>query len=120
MNYLYQWVHRNYAPRRWMAFAFYSCMRNQCCYVAFPFNLLVALAWWMQDKWAHAANAPSWIEREVNDRFEHYRNSIHPPRPSRDETIAKLIAHGTPLATVADAFQIPRHYVAKLVLLHLP
>ena len=59
-----------------MAFAFYSCMRNQFCYVAFPFNLLVTVAWWIQDKWAQKANEPSWIEREVEARLDHHKRTF--------------------------------------------
>jgi hypothetical protein len=51
-----------------MAFAFYSVERNRYLYVAFPFNLMIAAAWWLQDKWAVKANAESWIEREVRAR----------------------------------------------------
>lgn len=39
-----------------MAFAFYSCERNQNLYVAFPINLAVVAVWWMQDRWARSAD----------------------------------------------------------------
>jgi hypothetical protein len=54
-----------------MAFSYYSIERDECLFVAFPLNLLVALAWWIQDRWARKANAPSWIEREVRARLAH-------------------------------------------------
>jgi len=52
-----------------MAFAYQSWERDDAVYVAFPLNLLVSLAWWVQDKWAKKANAPSWIEREIRQRM---------------------------------------------------
>ena len=52
-----------------MAFAFYSAQRNRRLFVAFPLNLVVAAAWWLQDQWARKANAPSWIEREIDSRI---------------------------------------------------
>lgn len=67
-KYIYQWLSPKYVPPRWMAFTCYSCMRNEYLWVAFPLNLLVSVAWWAQDRWARAACAPSWIEREVQAR----------------------------------------------------
>lgn len=64
----YSWCSPNIHPPWWMAFCCYSAERNQRLYAAFPLNLLVALAWWVQDAWARKANAPSWIEREVQRR----------------------------------------------------
>jgi hypothetical protein len=71
MNLLYRWQSGNYMSPRWMCAAYYSTIRNRVLYVAFPLNLAVALAWWVEDRWARAANAPSWIEREVRARMNH-------------------------------------------------
>lgn len=77
MKFIYQWVPTHiYAPL-WMARAFYSVQRNECLFVLPPLNLIVALAWWAQDKWARAAHYTSWIDREVNRRVHaqtYYRN----------------------------------------------
>lgn len=51
-----------------MAFSHYSARRNLYLFVAFPLNLLVTAAWWLQDRWARHANADSWIERELRER----------------------------------------------------
>jgi len=53
-----------------MAFSHYSAERNECLFVAFPFNFAVALAWWIQWKWATAACRPSWIEVEIRKRVK--------------------------------------------------
>lgn len=82
-NLLFQWVPPHCRPRRWMALAFYTAERNRYLYVAFPFNLLIAAAWWVQDRWAEKANAPSWIEREVRDRLDHYIRSTQGIRKPR-------------------------------------
>lgn len=55
-------------PPRWMCFVMHSVRRRENLWAAFPLNLLLALVWWVQDRWARAALAPSWIEREVRDR----------------------------------------------------
>jgi hypothetical protein len=68
---IYRWEEGRAMPPRWMAASFYSCARNRILYVAFPLNLIVTLAWWVQDRWAKSANAPSWIETEVRRRVEH-------------------------------------------------
>lgn len=65
---LYCWCSPYIRPPRWMAHAYYSAERNEYLFVAFPVNLLVVLAWWVQDAWARKAGAPSWIEREVRRR----------------------------------------------------
>ncbi len=70
---LYRWNSPNIRPPRWMSFAYYSAERNQNLYVAVPFGLLVAFAWWVQDVWARKACAPSWIEMEVRRRCTHVR-----------------------------------------------
>ncbi len=72
---IFEWVSPNVRPRRWMAFSHYSVERNQFLYVAFPLNLLVSAAWWVQDAWARKANAPSWIEQEAQARRDHYMRS---------------------------------------------
>lgn len=77
MKLLYEWVPGHIRPRRWMAFAFYSAERNRFLFIAFPLNLLVSAAWWIQDKWAQKAHAPSWIEREVVSRVEDYKRSAY-------------------------------------------
>ena len=69
MSLLFEWIPGHIRPRRWMSFAYYSIERNRLLFVAFPLNLLVALVWWIQDRWARKANAPSWIEREVRARL---------------------------------------------------
>lgn len=66
---LYTWVSPYCRPPRWMALAYYSCERHEALFAAFPLNLLIAVAWWVQDRWARAAHAPSWIEREVEERI---------------------------------------------------
>ena len=71
-NVLYEWVSCHICPRRHMALAFYSASRNRMLFVAFPLNYIVALAWWAQDKWARKANAPSWIDNEVENRRKLY------------------------------------------------
>lgn len=66
---LYRWVSPNVCPPRWMGFVFKSCERcYDCLYVAFPLNFLVVALWWLQDRWARTANAPSWIEDEIKRR----------------------------------------------------
>jgi hypothetical protein len=83
---IYQFRNINNACRvpRWMAFGYYSVVRNQILWVAFPLNLIVGLAWWIQDRWARAANAPSWIEREVQARVDHHiRSTTGIRRPRR-------------------------------------
>ena len=67
-NLLYAWVPWHVQPPRWMGLVYVSAPRNRVLYVAFPLNLLVAAAWWLQDRWAEKANAPSWIEREIEAR----------------------------------------------------
>ena len=71
-NILFQSVNINCRPPRWMAYGYYDIMRNKIVWVAFPLNLIVSLAWWVQDRWARAACAPSWIEREVQSRLDHH------------------------------------------------
>ena len=66
MKLIYQWTPTFLSPPRWMAFAYYSAMRNRTLFVAFPLNLLVALAWWAQDKCARH----SWIENEIRRRMD--------------------------------------------------
>lgn len=75
-NLIYEWVDDNFRPRRWMAFVYYSVERDRILYVAFPLNLLVTAFWWVQDKWAEKANAPSWIEREVEARSQRRDSTI--------------------------------------------
>lgn len=75
MNPFYQWCSCCCRPPRWMAFAYYSVMRNQVLFVIPPVNLLIALAWWVQDKWAMHAQATSWIEEETRRRMERYRKN---------------------------------------------
>lgn len=72
-NPLFRWTSGAIRPPRWMAFSHYSAERNLFLWVAFPLNLAVSVAFWIQDQWARAANAPSWIEREVQARlnFDH-------------------------------------------------
>lgn len=53
-----------------MMFTVYRASRHQALFAIPPLNYLIALAWYLQDKWARAANAPSWIEREVADRIK--------------------------------------------------
>jgi hypothetical protein len=72
-NLLFQWVEDWRLPPRWMACAFYSGERNRCLYVAFPLNLIIAIVWWIQDRWARYAQAPSWIDQEVERRLENLR-----------------------------------------------
>ena len=69
MRFLFKWQSRNFYAPRWMAFAYYSARRNECLFVAYPLNFLVALAWWIQDRWARHTGNPSWIEREVERRM---------------------------------------------------
>jgi hypothetical protein len=54
-----------------MSFAYYSVERNQQLFVIPPVNLVISLAWWIQDKWAQHAHAKdsSWIERETRRRM---------------------------------------------------
>lgn len=52
-----------------MFYCRYSAQRNQYLFVVPPINLIVLLAWWVQDRWARAANADSWIELEVMERM---------------------------------------------------
>lgn len=67
-NILFQWVHEWIIPPWWMARAFYDVQRDRTLFVIFPLNIVVVFAWWIQDKWARAAHAPSWIDREANRR----------------------------------------------------
>jgi hypothetical protein len=88
-NILFQWVSLYCIPPVWMARAFYSIARNKTLFVVFPLNLLIALAWWIQDIWARAAHAPSWIDREVEARIAERPSrkrwsltvNTHPPTP---------------------------------------
>lgn len=75
-NLLYRWVDNHTRPPRWMALSSYLVERNRYLYVAFPFNLPVVAAWWLQDLWAEKANAPSWIEREVEARSQRRDSTI--------------------------------------------
>lgn len=70
MKYLFQWISPYIFPPRWMAFAFYSARRNQALFAIPPLNLLIVVAWWLQDKWARKAMASSWIEEEVERRLQ--------------------------------------------------
>ena len=70
---LYCWTRSYCMPPRWMAVAYYSVQRDKILFVAFPLNLLVAAAWWLQDRWARVANAPSWIDREADRRAALHR-----------------------------------------------
>jgi hypothetical protein len=63
------WLAPNCRPPQWMALAYYSAERKKTLFVAFPFNLLIALAWWIQDRWARAAHESSWIDREAEARI---------------------------------------------------
>ncbi|WP_395739297.1 hypothetical protein [Prosthecobacter sp.] len=72
MNFFYCWVDYHLMPPRHMAFAFYTARTNRALFVLFPFHYLIALAWWIQDKWAKAALAPSWIDQEVEHRMKLY------------------------------------------------
>ena len=82
MNLIFEWIPGHIRPRRWMAFSYYSVQRNQFLFVAFPLHLVVAAAWWIQDQWARKANAPSWIEREVQARRLNERGlATAPQRP---------------------------------------
>ena len=60
-----------------MAFAYYSIERNEAVFVAFPLNLAVSLAWWIQDSWARKANAPSWIENETRRRIDEMNSQLY-------------------------------------------
>jgi hypothetical protein len=87
-NILFQWVDRHYVSPRWMALAYYSAARNKALFVVFPLNLLIAFAWWIQDIWARAAHAPSWIDREVQTRVDHHIRStrgVYRPRRLDDQ-----------------------------------
>ena len=92
MKYLYQWIPNHiYAPI-WMARAYYSCKRNQCLFVIPPINLIIAVLWWMQDKWAKAAFAPSWIDNEAQARLDHHIRStrdVYTPRRLYDNNQPK-------------------------------
>lgn len=73
-----------------MALAFYSFPRNQCLFVVFPLNLIIALAWWIQDRWARVAQAPSWIDREVERRAERERTFwARPERAKQNLTLPR-------------------------------
>lgn len=54
-----------------------SMERRGILYVVWPFHLLVALAWWLQDRWAQHVHAPSWIEREVDRRVQEHLKGRH-------------------------------------------
>jgi hypothetical protein len=73
MKLFYQWISPHYRPPMWMMFAVYRASRNQALFAVPPLYFLIECAWWLQDRWARAANAPSWIEREVEDRIEQRR-----------------------------------------------
>ena len=75
-NLIYEWVDDYIRPRRWMACVYYCAERNRLLFVAFPLNLLVTAFWWAQDKWAEKANAPSWIEREIEARIARRDSTI--------------------------------------------
>ena len=75
MKMFYQWIDPWQVPPTWMMFGVYRANRNQALFAIPPLNLLIALAWWVQDRWARVANAPSWIEREVEDRIEQRRKN---------------------------------------------
>jgi len=62
-------------PPRWMAFAYYRAMSNRALFVIPPINLLIAAAWWIQDKWAQKAQSTSWIEEETRRRMEQHRRN---------------------------------------------
>jgi hypothetical protein len=68
-KFFYVWKSPYLPPPRWMGFVMFSARRNERLWAVFPLNVLLALAWWVQDRWARAALAPSWIEREVQDRM---------------------------------------------------
>jgi hypothetical protein len=68
----YHWTAQWHRPPRWMAFAYYSAVRNQCLFVIYPFHFIVAIAWWIQDRWARHTGNPSWIENEVEARVRHH------------------------------------------------
>ncbi len=74
---LWEWIKPWMEPRRWMAFAVYSAKRDKQLFVAFPLNYVVALAWWLNDRWATAATAESWIEREVGRRLEAEKRNLY-------------------------------------------
>jgi hypothetical protein len=79
-NIFYHWTHRYTCPPRWMAFAYYSAERNSFLFVIYPFHFLVALAWWIQDRWARHTHHPSWIENEVRHRLDHHKASTRNQR----------------------------------------
>lgn len=60
-----------------MAFAYFSPVRGCALFVAFPFNYLVCLAWFIQDRWARLAAAESWIEQEIRERQQKIRPIEH-------------------------------------------
>jgi hypothetical protein len=68
MKLFYEWIYPHIRPRIWMCLAYYSVERNQELYVVPPLNLLIAVAWWAQDKWARHAHRSSWIEEELRRR----------------------------------------------------
>ena len=70
MRFLYQWIEVFQHPPRWMAFTVYVAERNKLLFVAFPLNLAVALAYWLNDQWAKRALARSWIDEEVERRVQ--------------------------------------------------
>ena len=74
----FRWTSPYTRPPRWMGFVYYSTPRNAELWVIFPFSLLVALAWLIQDIWAAKACAPSWVEMEIRRRLEdNRRHSTH-------------------------------------------
>lgn len=69
-NFIYRRVREGERPPIWMARCYYDVSRRQFIFAAFPINLFIALLWWLQDRWAQAASAPSWIDREADARAD--------------------------------------------------
>lgn len=82
MKFIYRYISTYERSPRWMAFSHYKAEYDQCLYVIYPFNFLVAFTWWLQYRWAKHTKNPSWIEKEVRSRVK-----SHPAIIKRDQFI---------------------------------
>ena len=53
-----------------MGFVYYRTRSDEALFVAFPFNLLVALIWLIQDWIAREFQRRSWLEDEIRSRLK--------------------------------------------------
>jgi hypothetical protein len=76
MNTLFRWVDEGERMRWWEARCYADYARRQMRVTVVGLHWFVCFFWWLEWKWAHLRNRPSWIDRLVRGALDHQRRAL--------------------------------------------